>query len=310
MKKIILLILLSFSLFASSIQLKTGWNLIGILSNDAASSLANNPDVLIATGGGVGGGGSFSYDKNYQQYAYGNFIVGQGYWVKVQKDTNLTYNELASIPSKITLKEGWNLIHFLSPVAASDLANYPQILIATGGGVGGGGSFSYDKNYQQYAYGTSLDSQGYWVKADSQFDMQFNVFNYRAWGVGGDDVSSRSQIRINGVSYTIFAYSTLDIAQSGASTSGTYTAFVGTFLNKSFPQVKISEDYLDKQIVLKVFKSFTVFDSTTLLLSTQSITASGGFKDVGNIALDNPDDYRPITANDSSIELPPLAPSF
>ena len=58
MKKIFLgFILLLPAIYADTIKLKTGWNLIGIPSTLSASSLSKNSSIISATGGGVGGSG-------------------------------------------------------------------------------------------------------------------------------------------------------------------------------------------------------------------------------------------------------------
>jgi len=312
MKKIIIAsILLCSSLFSASIQLKSGWNLVGINSNDVASSLQNNPDILRATGGGLGLGAGFTYNSNRPDNAEGNFIENQGYWILTDKDTTLTFNEVPSSVNSVTLYIGWNLIHFLSTVEASALVNYPQILRATGGGVGDGAGFTYNSNRPNNAEGTSLSYQGYWVLVDSQFDMQFNVFNYRAWGIGGSDATSKLTTRINGRTYTIFAYSTENIDSNDvALQNGNFSIFEGTLLSKSFSNIKLSGYYNTKHIVLKVFKSANTFDETTFVATSDSKVASADYIDVGNIALSNVDDFRPIAPIDSNIELPPVAPSF
>lgn len=61
------LAILTFSLTASEIQLKSGWNLIGINSTDSVTILTSNPNIQKAAGGGVGGGGDFRFDKSFSQ---------------------------------------------------------------------------------------------------------------------------------------------------------------------------------------------------------------------------------------------------
>ena len=212
MKKIFLgFILFVSTIYADTINLKTGWNLIGIPSSLSASSLSSNSNILSATGGGVGGGANFTYNKQYSQYASGNFILGQGYWIKVDADTTLDYVK-ENTPSSILLKTGWNLIHPINTLVATELSQYPQILSATGGGVGGGANFTYNKQYSQYASGETILGQGYWIKVSEDLTLEFSGFDYRAWGVGGDDINSMATIRINGIEYSILVYSKLDIS--------------------------------------------------------------------------------------------------
>ena len=88
-------IFLSFSIVATTlinadqVDLKKGWNLIGVDSTDPVTILTTNPYVLKAAGGGVGGGGDFRYDRKYAKYAKGITKDGQGYWFKVDEEFSL-----------------------------------------------------------------------------------------------------------------------------------------------------------------------------------------------------------------------------
>lgn len=312
MKKLILGLSLVCSLsFSDTVELKKGWNLIGVSSNLLSSSLVNNTHILSATGGGVGGGANFTYNKEYSQYASGNFILGQGYWIKVDSDTTLEYTKASNIPSSVMLKKGWNLIHPLDTLLATDLIQHTEILSATGGGVGGGANFTYNKEYSQYASGETLSGQGYWLKVSDDMELVFTGYDYRAWGVGGDDINSMASIRINGIEYSVLVYSKLEIEQSNSDNSGNYTSFLGTIFDKTPSQIKISGDYENKEVKFKLFSSDTVFDDTTLVAQTDTFLANNSYVDYGNITFVNPNDYSVPQPTDTNQDLlPPVSPTF
>ncbi|XPV67463.1 MAG: hypothetical protein ACNI25_09055 [Halarcobacter sp.] len=308
MKKMYLFLLLSSSfLLADSLELKEGWNLIGIPSTDSASILSNNSNIEKATGGGEGNTNAFTYLKSIN-YSRGDFLLGQAYWVKSLNNTTLTYTK-SSVPTKIALKQGWNLIYPFETIQASDLANYPEVEKATGGGVGNTSSFTYLKSIN-YSRGESLPNQGYWIKATANFDMIFKMFDYRAWGIGGDEIASKASLRVNGLPYTVFIYSTQNIDQSNANSSGEFTLFQGTMLSKTVSAIQINADYFNQEVVLKVFEGETTFDNTTFIAQSDIFTANNDVVNFGNLTFVNPNDYSVPTPTDTSIEMPPSSPVF
>jgi len=311
-QKLTTICFLALTLNADQIQLQEGWNLIGINSTDSASSLTANTNILKATGGGVGGGGDFRYDKEFSQYASGNIKQGQGYWIKANTTTSLTYNKSTQNLSSIELLEGWNLINPCIEIDASQiLTKYPNVVKATGGGVGGGGDFRYDREFAQYATGITKDTQGYWFKSDSSFSITcISPFEYRAWGMGGDDVNSKLTVMVNGINYTLVSYSKLNIEQSNASTQPDTTVFTGILNQKNITNsFSISNDYNTHEVVIKVFNNDTDFTNDTFLIQSEAIVANNSYLTY-NINIDNPDDYRPIQPIDNNIEMPPMAPVF
>ena len=307
MKKLFLMIMTCANfLWAETLILKEGWNLIGIPSTDSVTILETNSEIEKATGGGVGNTNSFVYLKD--SFSRGSFLLGQAYWIKSSSDTSLEYTSSIT-PSSITLSEGWNLIYPFSTISAESLADYPEIEKATGGGVGNTNSFVYLKDV--FSRGETLENQGYWIKASSSFDMIFEMFDYRAWGIGGDDISSKANIRINGIPYTVFIYSTLDILQSNASSSGDFTLFTGSSLGKTVPAIQINADYTDQNVKLKFFASDSVFDDTTLVYESDPLVANASLVEYGNLVFANPDDYSVPQPTDSNPELlPPASPTF
>lgn len=306
MKKLFLcMALLISSLFADTLVLKSGWNLIGIPSSDTASILSNNTQIEKATGGGVGNTNSFVYLKSIN-YSRGNFLLGNAYWIKVLSDTTIDYTK-ASTPNKISLKSGWNLVYPFNTILASDFSGYPEIEKATGGGVGNTNSFVYLKSIN-YSRGESLPNQGYWVKATADFDMIFSSFDYRAWGIAGDDISSKASLRVNGIDYTVFAYSTLDV--SDVSQSPDFTFIQATALGKTIPAIQISSDYNTHEVKLKIFESQDTFDNTTLIVESDVLVANNDVLNFGNIVFDNPNDYSVPMPTDTNIAMPPSSPTF
>lgn len=306
------LVLLSLTLNAAEVELKQGWNLIGIDSTDSVSILNENSSILEATGGGIGGGGDLNYDKEYSQYAEGVMKLGQGYWVKTDADTTLTYTKASLSTPSIELKTGWNLINPCVEIDSKNVLNdYPNVEEATGGGMGGGGNFDYNKEYSQYAEGVTIVDQGYWFKVTEPFSIACrSPYDFRAWGVGGDGVNSQLTTMLNGVNYTLVAFSKLNIASNEASTSGERTTFAGTLNTKDTSRTfRISSDYNTHDVVVKVFNNDNNFSNENLVATSDALIANNSLVNYA-INIQNPDDYRPIEPTDTNIEMPPAAPVF
>ncbi len=308
--RLYLQILLAFvfvsSLNAESLTLKQGWNLIGIASKISASDLQSNPSIeKVVTGGRTST--TFIYDKA-ASFSLGTMSLGQGYWVYVNADTTLEYTKELTLPSIISLKSGWNLVHLFEELDSSTMSNYADINKVVTGGVSSD-TFIYDRS-ASFALGTMKLGQGYWINVDNDMEFVFNRFTFRAWDIGGDTQTSKSVFRLNGVDYTMFAFSSLNIEEQNANTSGGSSILRGTVMDKSVPIIQVNDDYTNKTVALKVFKSNTVFDETTLITQSGSIVASTGVVDYPNITFSNPDDFRPLEPSDTNIEMPPSAPVF
>ena len=307
---ITLVLLFALTLSANQITLKTGWNLIGIDSTDQVNILKNNQSIIRAAGGGVGGGGDFNYNRDFSQYATGSMKLGQGYWIKVDTDTTLTYTKSTAQIATVDLKTGWNLINTCVQIDASNvLKKYPAVIRAAGGGVGGGGDFNYNRQYAQYATGVTKAGQGYWFKVDKNMSIQCtSPYTFRALGSGGDTINSKLTVFLNGVQYTLVPYSTLNL--NNYSTAAEITTFNGTLNSKKLKNIfAISADYKTKYVVIKVFKNATNFTKANLVATSRPIQANGNFLTY-NITIDNPHDFRPIAPTDTNIAMPPVAPEF
>lgn len=302
MKKILLSTLITSSILLSdTVTLNEGWNLIGIPSIDSASILSNNQDIEKAGGGGEGNKiNQFAYLKS-KNYFNGNFILGQAYWIKALTDTNLKYTKV-SIPNKISLYEGWNLIYPFKTILASDLANYPEIEKASG----------YENNFiylksKNYADGESLPNQGYWVKANSDFDMIFSSFDYQAWGSGTE---SKVSFRLNGVDYTMLAYSTENFTVDESISSG-FTFFNGTVSSFTVNPLLISGVYNTYEIKLKIFETIEDLSNSLPIFESDTFVANNDTVNYGNITFKNPNDYSvPQPENISADLQPPVSPVF
>ena len=200
-------------------------------------------------------------------------------------------------------------IEILEAIDAIDLADYPSIVKVSTGGVNSDG-FTYSRSKKEYASGTFSPGHAYWIYVDNDMQLIFNMYNYKAWGIGGDIPFSKAKSRVNGVTYTVLAYSTLDIDSSSANTSGEATIFVGTLMDKDVPHFQINDDYTNKAVRIKVFKGTTDFNDTTYIGQTEPMIANRDYVTYPNIAFTNPDDFRPLEPSDTNIEMPPSAPVF
>ena len=95
-------------------------------------------------------------------------------------------------------------------------------------------------------------------------------YNFRAYGVGGDTKSSQVVVNKNGDIYTVLAFSKKNISNEDTSILGDFTIILLHVENQT-KQLKLSADYKNSDIVIKVYKSNVVFDNTTLVYETGSI---------------------------------------
>lgn len=273
--------------------------------------LHNHPSITRAAGGGVGGG-DFNYNSSFSQYAKGTMKLGQGYWIKSDSDTSLTYTKASLGIASVDLKVGWNLVNTCVEIDSSNILNdYPSIERAAGGGVGGGGDFNYNRQFSQYAKGITKLGQGYWFKVDQDMSITCtSPYEFRAWNNTGNNNYLKLTTMLNGVNYTLAVYSKLDIAFGNTSTSGVLTTLVGNLNTKDIVDILvIAEDYNTHDVVVKVFKDANNFTEENLVAISEPLLANNGFLNY-NITIQNPDDYRPIAPTDTNIAMSPVAPSF
>jgi hypothetical protein len=137
------------------------------------------------------------------------------------------------------------------------------------------------------AKATSKDTVTITAKAKSTQNVDaFPAYKYRAWGMGGDADNSKAQVTLDSTTYTVLVFSTKDIAQESASTSGDVTTLLGNVAASS-ARMTVSQDYLNTKLVVKVYKSATVFDATTFVASSQEIAigASGTYVEFKDISI-------------------------
>jgi|GEM_PF-5059081 len=103
----------------------------------------------------------------------------------------------------------------------------------------------------------------------------FEEFAFRAWGVGGDKIASKVTFTFKDENYTAIPYSTKDISFLNASTSGNFYLLIGKLNDKDITPIQLSSDYINSDIVVKIFKSKDVFNSSTFVYETNVLFTSG-----------------------------------
>lgn len=116
--------------------------------------------------------------------------------------------------------------------------------------------------------------------------------DYRAWGMGGDAIHSKTEVKLNGVTYEVLAFSDKNISQGDASTAGDVTTLIATLTDGKVSkqiQLTISQDYLNSPIVLKVYNSTSKFNEDTLkaISTEQYLQDSGTYINVGTINIED-----------------------
>jgi hypothetical protein len=216
-----------------TLQLKSGWNLVGI---HAALTLSDLKQQLGEENLLVIQGPERVYKKAYleqtQLQGLNDFYIfepGKGYWIKLQHEENLTYTVQPNHqPTQtVTLESGWNLIGALSGLTLTELVQqvgYENLLIVQGENA------TYQKSYNEGGHQSvnNFDNftlgKGYWVKVQQNAGVTF-VFNINKVAVDNLGNAVSKTIEIQGKSYTVKVLTNTEPVQENS--PGTI-ALVGT----------------------------------------------------------------------------------
>lgn len=122
---ILLTLLCTLFVNAETLELKNGWNLVGLNANltlDEIKNWVGSDNLLVIQGENT------TYKKEYIEQNlsslndFTSFEEGKGYWVKVLTDVNLSYTSIEYNSTKVVaLNEGWNLVNPLSSLSLVDI---------------------------------------------------------------------------------------------------------------------------------------------------------------------------------------------
>lgn len=163
-----------------------------------------------------------------------------------------------------------------------------------------------DKNFQECTPNTNVSLSFTALVGKNCSDG----YIYKAQGVSGDITNNTSIFRVNGITYTLIAYSNINIEQSNAS-SNQAVVFNGMVLGKSIPNLSISNDYLNNDVVAKLYSGNSVFDETTQIHNTGILSINATAMSLGNMNFTNQNDLSVPMPTDSNLSLlPPSSPTF
>lgn len=94
---------------------------------------------------------------------------------------------------------------------------------------------------------------------------------YRAYDIGGNEISAKTSIVIEGEEFTLLPFSYLDIKKEDVNLDGDFTLLFGKVNGKELEPIKIASNYKFQPIFVKVFRSNTLFDETTFLIQSKEI---------------------------------------
>ncbi|HIC10278.1 MAG TPA: hypothetical protein EYO61_02840 [Campylobacterales bacterium] len=174
------------SLSATTIQLHQGWNLVGVTSKED-NGLNYQLSKLVQENSGIRtiitseDGKWKSFDASVPESMWGfaqgftELQPGKGYWIKVDKDSNLTIGDTPISLEDIQFQAGWNLV----ALPSSDISELIKQLeksklklntiITSEDGKWKSFDASVPENMWGFAQGfTSIDDgKGYWVKVQA-----------------------------------------------------------------------------------------------------------------------------------------------
>ena len=302
MKKfiILILILLSSKLFAESLTLKSGWNIIGIDQNISLETIkselgANNVEVIQ--------GAKKTYQKKYldanldRLNDFTGFEKGKGYWVYLSNGATINYIPTVYSGEEITkLKAGWNIINPLLDLTLEEIITQvgrDNLLIIQGA------TRTYQKSYVDEGNPDLNDfvkfekGKGYWIKLlnNSQIRYSFkSMVDKEALDNTGNISGYTMSIQDN--DYRIVVYSS-KIPENNISNStiGIYGLINGI---DTANHIKLNDSYSsDTTFQVKVFdansqlvgsSSVVEYNSTSINFSSITITIENN---TGDDTVDN-----------------------
>lgn len=98
----------------------------------------------------------------------------------------------------------------------------------------------------------------------------YSEYKYRVYSIGGDSTSSKAIFTQDKELYTALAFSQKNIDKDSTSTLGDFTIIL-LHVNDNTKQLKLSADYKNSEVVVKVYKSDTLFDESTLVYETSTV---------------------------------------
>lgn len=111
--------------------------------------------------------------------------------------------------------------------------------------------------------------------------LVLNAYEYRAYDIGGNSENSKVSIKIKEEVFTLLPFSNLDISSDKISLGGDFILlFISINDQKIKEPIKLSSDYKNQAIVLKVFKSDKKFDESTFFLQSNEVYLDKDFKEI------------------------------
>ena len=298
MKKFIILMLILFfsKLFAESVTLKSGWNLIGIDQNISLATIkselgANNVEVIQ--------GVKKTYQKKYLDANlnslndFTGFEKGKGYWVYLTSEATITYSPLKYVGEEITpLKAGWNIINPLQNLTLQDIVEQigvDNLLVIQGS------TKTYQKHYIEEGNPSLNDftkfeiGKGYWIKLLNPSQLRYK-FELNREAI--DNTGNRTQydITLSNEIYSVVVYSsTYPENNISNSTISIYGLINGTDTSSN---LKLNDGYSsDTTFQVKVFdknhqlvgsSSIVEYNSNSINFSSITINTNNTIIDTTN----------------------------
>jgi hypothetical protein len=303
MKNFILLILiLSSTLFADSLTLHSGWNLIGINQNISLQTIkselgADNIEVIQ--------GAVRTYKKKYldanldKLNDFTGFEKGKGYWLYLTNKATINYTPIEYTGEEITtLKAGWNIINPLQDLTLKEIIEQigrDNLLIIQGEEKTYQKSYIDEGNPELNDFVKFEKGKGYWIKLlnSSQIRYKFNsIVDKKALDNTGN--ISGYTITIQDNNYSVVVYSSkMPDRNISNSTIGIYGLINGI---DTANNIKLNDSYSnDTTFQVKVFdinsqlvglSSVVEYNSTSINFSSITIKIENN-TDNNNIIIDS-----------------------
>jgi len=102
----------------------------------------------------------------------------------------------------------------------------------------------------------------------------YSDYMYRAYSIGGDSKSSEAIIKKSDAIYTVKVFSKKHINKNNSSLAGDFTVLI-LHVDNSTKQIKLSADYKNSDVVLRVFdNSSLVYETDPVFLDDNYINVA------------------------------------
>lgn len=102
--------------------------------------------------------------------------------------------------------------------------------------------------------------------------LTLNAFEFRAYDVGGSDLTSQTKVMIKGKEYTLIPFSNLNLKVKDINLDGDFTLVFPIVNGKKLEPLKLASNYKNQVVKVKVFNEDSlILESEELYLENEVV---------------------------------------